>query len=284
MPRGIESLIPKRKDSKKMEGGRENIFWIDIEKIKPNLLQPRRNFSNKSLSELARSIEKYGILQPLIVRRIEKESTKGIGADYQIIAGERRFLAAKMLGFKEVPVLVQDVKREDELPISLVENIQREDLNPIEKAEAFKKLNEDFGLTQNEISKIIGMSRESVTNTIRLLNLPPHIQESIRKKEITEGHARVLVSEKNPKLQEGIFQKILRDKISVREVEDSVKKKKTNIESVFLDNLPQKLILKIKNVLNLYFPRIQKRKKGIFLTLKFSSQKDLKNFIDKIAD
>ncbi|MDD3735162.1 MAG: ParB/RepB/Spo0J family partition protein [Candidatus Pacebacteria bacterium] len=283
MPRGIESLIPKRKENKELKNRKENIFWIEIEKIKPNLLQPRKSFSDKSLSELARSIEKYGILQPLIVRRIEKESSKGLGADYQIIAGERRYLAAKMIGLKELPVIIQDIKKEDELPISLVENIQREDLNPIEKAEAFKKLNKDFGLTQEEISKIIGISRESIANTMRLLNLPQNIKESIRKKEITEGHARILVSEKDPDLQEKIFQKILKDKMSVREVEKSVKNKKINNNQIFSDNLSQKIIPKVKNILKTYSPSIQKRKNGISLILRFSSPKELDDFLNKIS-
>lgn len=283
MPRGIESLIPKRKENKELKNRKENIFWIEIEKIKPNLLQPRKSFSDKSLSELARSIEKYGILQPLIVRRIEKESSKGLGADYQIIAGERRYLAAKMIGLKELPVIIQDIKKEDELPISLVENIQREDLNPIEKAEAFKKLNKDFGLTQEEISKIIGISRESIANTMRLLNLPQNIKESIRKKEITEGHARILVSEKDPDLQEKIFQKILKDKMSVREVEKSVKNKKIDNNQIFSDNLSQKIIPKVKNILKTYSPSIQKRKNGISLILRFSSPKELDDFLNKIS-
>ena len=283
MPRGIESLIPKRKENKELKNRKENIFWIEIEKIKPNLLQPRKSFSDKSLSELARSIEKYGILQPLIVRRIEKESSKGLGADYQIIAGERRYLAAKMIGLKELPVIIQDIKKEDELPISLVENIQREDLNPIEKAEAFKKLNKDFGLTQEEISKIIGISRESIANTMRLLNLPQNIKESIRKKEITEGHARILVSEKDPDLQEKIFQKILKDKMSVREVQKSVKNKKIDNNQIFSDNLSQKIIPKVKNILKTYSPSIQKRKNGISLILRFSSPKELDDFLNKIS-
>lgn len=217
MLRGLEALISKKKKIKELLK-KESIFWIKIDKIKPNPLQPRRGFKKGEIKELARSIEKYGILHPLIVKKIKKETKQGTKIEYQLLAGERRLRAAKMIKMKEVPVFLEKLETKDELLLSLVENLQRKDLNPLERARAFKELILKFNLTQREIGKIIGKSRESVANTLRILNLPRKIQSAIREGEISEGHAKAILALKKEKQIE-VFKEILRKKLPVREVE-----------------------------------------------------------------
>lgn len=278
MPRGLEILIPQ-KQRKDEPPRKESVFWIEIKKIKANPLQPRKEFNQKELKELARSIEKYGILQPLLAKKIVKSVPQGEKVDYQIIAGERRLRAAKMLGMKEVPVIVQEVKTEDELPISLVENIQRENLNAIEKALSYKELLEKHGLTQKEIGDIIGKSRETVANTLRLLELPKEIKDSISKKEISEGHARALLSVPGDK-RINVFKKIIKEKIPVREVERKGKKRVTieKTKSSSLLKLEKDLLKKI-GIPNI---KIIKNNGKIKLKLVFESEKELNEFIKKI--
>lgn len=276
MTKGLESLIPK-KVKKTEPQKKESIFWIEVKKIKPNPFQPRKLFNKKELKELADSIEKYGILQPLLVKKIEKTVPRGEKVEYQIIAGERRLRAAKMIKMKEVPVIIQEVKKEEELPISLVENIQRENLNPIEKAAAYKKLIKDYNLTQREIGKIIGKSRESVANSLRLLELPEEIKESIEKEEISEGHARALlgISEKD---RMRIFKEIIKKKLPVRKIEEKVKRKfLKNKVSVFTKT--EKDILKKTDAKNV---KIKEINGNIELKIIFDSKKNLNNFLKKI--
>lgn len=275
MPKGLEILIPKKKEKGKSPSKKEPVFWIETKKIKPNPFQPRKTFDKKELKELADSIEKYGILQPLIAKKIIKETKEGQRVEYQLIAGERRLRAAKMIGLKEVPVIVQDIKKEDELPISLVENIQREDLNPIEKALAYKELIEKHGLTQREIGNIVGKSRESIANTIRLLDLPKEVQESLKRGEISEGHARALLGVEERE-RKNVFKKIIEKKVSVREIEALGKKRLTNKKIIIFKKLEQEMLKKIKSE----DLKIKETKDGkIELKILFSSIKELKKFI-----
>lgn len=278
MPKGLEILIPKKKDKGITPSRNEPIFLIEINKIKPNPFQPRKTFNKKDLKELADSIEKYGILQPLIAKKIIKETKSGQKVEYQLIAGERRLRAAKLIGLKEVPVIVQDIKKEDELPISLVENIQREDLNPIEKALAYKELIERHGFTQKEIGNIVGKSRESVANTLRLLDLPKEIQDSLKRGEISEGHARALLGFKE-KERMGIFKKILEKNITVRDVE-KLGKKKLLLERK--DNNFAQIEKEIENKIGLDSFKIRITKEGkIELKIIFDSIKELRKFFSK---
>lgn len=276
--RGLETLIPKK--SKKDEPRKkENIFWIEVKKIKPNPLQPRKEFSQKELKELARSIEKYGILQPLLVRKIEKTVPSGQKVEYQLIAGERRLKAARILGMKDVPVIIEDIKIEDELPVSLIENLQREDLNALEKAMAFKRLIEEFNLTQKEIGKIIGKSRESVANTLRLLDLNDEIKKAIAKKEISEGHARALLSVKeNERMR--VFKEIIEKKIPVREVERKAPPRTSaNLSQISPISKSQEKLVKIFGEKNV---EIKETNGKIKLTLIFDSQKKLEEFLSSL--
>ena len=223
---GLESLIPKkrRKNKESPPTKKEAVFYIEIEKIQPNPYQPRKEFDQEGLNSLAESIREYGVLQPLIVTRFGKE--EGGSTRYQLIAGERRLLASKMAGLTQVPVVIRDsIETEREkLEISLIENVQRLDLNPIEKAEAFKRLEEEFNFNHYQIAKLAGVSRPVVTNSIRLLKLPKEIKEALSQGKISEGQAKAILMAKEPKKQKILFAKVLRDGLNVREVESLAQK------------------------------------------------------------
>jgi ParB family chromosome partitioning protein len=196
----------------------KNITKISTEEVKQNESQPRKRFNQEQMKTLMTSIEEHGILQPIIVCPTNK--------GYKIIAGERRWRAAKLLGLKEIPVSIKNVDSMKALELALVENIQREDLNPIEKANAYLELKNNFGLTQEKIANRIGQDRSSIANTIRLLDLAENIQELVSRGTISMGHARALLSLKDPKKQEILSEKIVTDGLSVREVEMIVSGKK----------------------------------------------------------
>ena len=195
---------------------------IDINIIKSNESQPRKSFDDEKIMELAESIKSNGIIQPLILRKDKDE--------YIIVAGERRWRAAKYIGIKEIPSVIMDLTEKQILEISLIENIQREDLNSIEEAIAYKKLISDFDLTQEQLSKRIGKSRVAITNTMRLLNLSEDVQQYIIEGVISEGHGRALLAITDSKLQCELAQNVIDDKLSVRELEFLIRKLKTKSE------------------------------------------------------
>ena len=208
--KGLGALIPDD-----INEGNEGKLMISLNKIKSNIDQPRKSFDNEKIAELAESIKNHGIIQPLIL----KEN----GGGYIIVAGERRWRAAKMVGLKEVPAIVMDLTEKQVLEISLIENIQRQDLNPIEEALAYKKLLSDFNLTQEELSKRIGKSRTAITNTIRLINLDSRVQQYVIDGIISEGHGRALLSLEDGELQYIYSQKVIDEKLSVRELEKLIR-------------------------------------------------------------
>lgn len=194
----------------KARSGRESIFHIEVEKIKPNPYQPRRDFNKEDLAELAQSIREFGIIQPLIVTKIDKETATGTEVEYQLVAGERRLMAAKLLGLPRVPAIVKQIDfQRAKLEVALVENLQRTDLNPIETARAYARLEEEFGLTQREIAARVGRSRETIANTLRLLNLPEPIQEALAAGRINESQARILLAAASPAEQNELFENFL---------------------------------------------------------------------------
>lgn len=201
----------------------DSIFWIETDKIKPNPFQPRREFNEGSLNDLADSIRQYGILQPLVVTRTEIEKEDGgIMTEYELIAGERRLRASKIAGVDQVPVIIRIGEQNDQekLELAIIENLQREDLNPIDKARAFKQLAEEFGFKHTEIAKKVGRSRESVSNSIRLLSLPDEVIEALSKSAITEGHARpIMMLAGRPEEQITLFKEVIYKKLTVREAE-----------------------------------------------------------------
>jgi ParB family transcriptional regulator, chromosome partitioning protein len=198
----------------------EKFFECDIEKIIPNKYQPRSNFDQDGLQELANSIRENGIIQPLIVTSSEKN---GI---FNLIAGERRLRASKLAGLSSVPVILRDVEREDSLlELAIIENVQRTDLNPIEEAEAYNRLIEKFGYTQEETAKKVGKNRTTVTNMLRLLNLPLFIKDDIVSDTLSEGHARSLLRlNDDPLMQKEIRDLIIKNKLSVRQTEKLIRK------------------------------------------------------------
>ncbi|MBC7836842.1 ParB/RepB/Spo0J family partition protein [Acetobacteraceae bacterium] len=200
------------------------IFWIEVDKIKPNPFQPRKEFDEAKLNDLAKSIRQYGVLQPLTVsrREVQKEDG-GIAAEYELIAGERRLRASKIAGIAQVPVLIREAYDDDKtkLELAIIENLQREDLNSIDRAKAFDKLAKEFNFKHVEIAEKIGKSREYVSNTIRLLGMPQEMQDALRDGKISEGHTRpILMLADRPQEQQTLFREILLKRLTVRDTEN----------------------------------------------------------------
>ena len=222
--KGLDSLIPNavgeakvKKETKEAvkeeKGGQETIVKITM--VEPNRKQPRKNFDEDALQELSDSIKQFGLIQPILVQDRKDH--------YEIIAGERRWRAAKMAGLKEVPVIIRNYSEREIMEISLIENIQREDLNPIEEAQAYKRLLEEFDLKQDEVAERVSKSRAAVTNSMRLLKLTDEVQQMLIDDMISTGHARALLAIENPEEQYTVAQKIFDEKLSVRDVEKLVK-------------------------------------------------------------
>ena len=215
---GLDLLIPKTHDTGKEKTKEvvkeviKEVDKVDINKIEPNASQPRKNFNEDSLQELADSIKQHGLIEPLIVQ-------KGKKGFYQIIAGERRWRASKIAGLKEVPVIVKKLSEQEILEISLIENIQREDLNPIEEALTYKRLLEEFHLKQDEVAEKVSKSRVAITNSLRLLKLDERVRSMLIEDKIKSGHARALLAIENRELQYETAVKIFDEKLSVRETE-----------------------------------------------------------------
>ena len=217
---GLDALIqPKEEISnrKTEETIIKEVDNIDINKIEPNSLQPRKSFNEDSLQELADSIKQHGMIEPLIVQ-------KGKKGFYQIIAGERRWRASKIAGIKEVPVIVKEYSSQEVVEIALIENLQREDLNPIEEAEAYHSLIEEYNLKQDEVAEKVSKSRVAITNALRLLKLDARVREMLIEDKIKSGHARALLSIEDGDLQYETATRIFDEKFSVRETEKLVKK------------------------------------------------------------
>ena len=220
--KGLDSLIPNTIGESKGKAdkgtGTENKnpeTMVKLTAVEPNRDQPRKNFDEDALLELAESIKQFGLLQPILVQ--ERDGY------YEIIAGERRWRAAKIAGLKEVPVIIKNLTDQEIVEISLIENIQREDLNPIEEAQAYKRLLNEFHLKQDEVAERVSKSRTAVTNSMRLLKLCDEVQHMVVNEMITTGHARALLSIEDPEEQYMIAQKVFDEKMSVREVEKLVK-------------------------------------------------------------
>ena len=226
-----EAPIQPAQSGKAVHRPYEAVFHIEVGKIKPNSHQPRKIFDPDSLRELAHSIREFGILQPLVVTKKEIEVPTGTDVEYELIAGERRLEAAKLLGLERVPAVIKNVDLERErLEMAIIENLQRENLSPVEMARAFSRLQDEFRLTQREIASRLGKSREAIANTMRLLDLPPHIQEAIDRKQITESHGRLLLSITDQAAQERLFKDLLGQKMTTREFKRRVENAREKIQ------------------------------------------------------
>jgi len=279
--KGLGSLIPVKtiKDvlpaDSKVAVGDEVIRQAPIEKIKPNPHQPRHDFSHEGLEELINSIKEHGILQPLIVTQID--------GGYQLIAGERRFRSAQIIGLKTVPVIIRNVKDQQQLELALVENIQRRDLNSVEEAVAYQRLIDEFSLTQDEVAKKVGKSRTVITNILRLLTLPTEIQKALISEKINYSTARIIVG-LPPEKRLIFFQKVLSQDLTVRAVEGeakkvSVKRHLRKIKDPNLaaqeDELQQALGTKVL---------IKKSGQGGQIIVEFYSEEELSGLVKKITD
>jgi len=248
--KGLSALIP---DSP--QGDNENgILQLKITEIEANENQPRRKFDEEALASLAESIKEHGIVQPIVVRRE--------GTGYQIVAGERRWRAARIAGLKTVPVVVKDYSDTQVLEIALIENLQREDLNPIEEANAYKALIDEHSLSQEEIGKRIGKSRSAITNSLRLLNLPSEIIEYLISGKLTAGHARALLAFEDDKKKIEIANRIINENLNVRQVEklakEKQKTKKPKIKSAEICDIEERL----RNIFGTKVTITHSKKKG----------------------
>lgn len=272
--KGLGALIP---EEEVMENINNNKTFIELNKIKTNDDQPRKYFDNDKIRELSESISNHGIIQPLILKKS--------GEFYTIIAGERRWRAAKMLGLKNVPAIIMELSEKDILEVSLIENIQREDLNPIEEAIAYKKLINEFSLTQDELSKRIGKSRTAITNTLRLLNLDERVQSYLIEGIISEGHGRALLAIEDKEKQYEISQKVIDEKISVRDLEKLIKNigKNQEVSKAKNNNTLNPYYKDIKDKLQNYFGTKvninEKNNKGK-IEIEYYSEEDLQRIIE----
>jgi len=273
--RGLRALIPEIAPEETEERV-SSIQEIDVRRIKPNPFQPRLNFDESALEELKNSIAEKGIIQPLSVRKTED--------GYELIAGERRLRAVMALEIEKVPAYILSVENdEDMLELSLIENIQREDLNPIDIARAYQKLMADCHLTQEQVSQRVGKERSTVANFLRLLKLPDKIQESMKRGELDMGHGRALITIDDKELQSKIWQKIIKDKISVRQVERLVnagnKKRRTakteEGKPYFIVEAEGKLRTSLGTQV-----KVKPGKKGGLIEIEYYSDDDLERLIE----
>ncbi len=244
---------------------------IEVALIRPNPYQPRQDFDPNKLEELKRSIQENGIIQPITVRKVER--------GYELIAGERRLRAVTELGYEKIPAyLIQVESKEEMLELALIENVQRDYLNAIEQAQAYQRLIDECNLTQEEVAKKIGKDRTTITNFLRLLKLPPKIQESVKREEITMGHARALLAVNDAQIQEQIWKKIIKNKLSVRKVEQLVRTADEQVEKKSTKPKRSVYIQKMESELRDIFGtkvNIRSRREGGSIEIEFYSPEDL---------
>lgn len=282
--KGLDSLIPAS-SSRENKETKQNETVVKITKVEPNRDQPRKNFDEDSLQELADSIKQFGLLQPILVQDRKDY--------YEIIAGERRWRAAKIAGLKEIPVIIRNYTEQEIVEIALIENIQREDLNPIEEAHAFKKLLEEFHLKQDEVAERVSKSRTAVTNSVRLLKLSDSVQQMIIDDMLSTGHARALIPIEDKELQLQIAQRIFDEKLSVREVEKIVKavlnpeKEKDKKEEIpqSIQYIYQDIENRLKERLSRKVAISSKGKSGVGkIEIEFYSNDDLDRLIESLSN
>lgn len=214
--KGLSALIPDKETLSAGTQGAESLIYVETAKIRENALQPRTQYHEEELQELTDSIKENGVLQPILVRETED--------GYEVIAGERRLRAARAINLEKVPAIIKKASNQESLVLALIENIQREELNPMEEAHAFRRLIEEFNLKQEEVAVAVGKDRSTISNILRLLKLPEGIQKSVSDGKLSMGHARALLSIEDIKQQIRIFERVLKKGLSVREVEDLIKR------------------------------------------------------------
>lgn len=290
--KGLDSLIPTNvmmesevkhatvSTASSPEEEKDGTLMVKLSKVEPNREQPRKNFDEDTLQELAESLKQFGMLQPILVQNR--------GDYYEIIAGERRWRAAKIAGLKEVPVIVRELTDQEIVEISLIENIQREDLNPIEEAQAYKRLLTEFHLKQDEVAERVSKSRTAVTNSMRLLKLCDEVQKMVVDDMISTGHARALISIEDPEEQYLIAQKIFDEKLSVREVEKLVKDlhkppKPPKEENKTLQAIYQEISERLKQSLSTKVSVSAKQNGAGKIEIEFYNHEDLERLLERIT-
>ena len=271
--RGLSALIPQKSDA--VAAGA--LAQIPLDRIAINPYQPRKTFDEKAIDDLTRSVREHGIVQPIVVTRTSDNR-------YRLIAGERRFRAAQKAGLQNVPAVIKDLLQEsDALQIALIENIQREDLNPMEEANAYHQLHDEFGLTQEEISKRVGKERSTVANFLRLLKLPDPVKKLLASGELSMGHARALLSLDSAKKQEQLADRIVRSSLNVRQAEmlasePAKKKKREKPKDVFTRDAEEKLTKSLRTKVD-----IDRRRRGGVIHIRFASEDDLMRIFDDLT-
>lgn len=262
--KGLEALInTKMMSYNESDLEYEGILEIDINKIEANKNQPRKYFDEESLLELSESIKNYGMIQPIVVRRINDY--------YELIAGERRFRAAKIAGLKKLPAIIKDFDKSTAFEVAFIENIQRKDLNPIEEAESFYKLQTEFGFSQEEIAEKVGKSRSAIANAIRLLNLDSRVLNFVRENKLSGGHAKALLSISDGNMQFELAERVIEEDFSVRETEKIVKSLQQKQNTEMIEQKPQNTIQFDTTT----YRSIENDLKGLFATkVKVSAQKN----------
>ncbi len=303
--RGLASLIPQKKsnataEEEKIKNTQENISQkgtgpflgsseestpkksngnieeIDVVRVVPNPYQPRKNFNPEKLQELSDSIKQHGILQPIVVSQS--------GNQYELIMGERRLQAAKLAGLTKISAIVREATEQQKLEMAIIENIQRHDLDPVEEAKSYTKLVQEFGLKQEEVANKVGKSRSAVANKLRLLGLPVEIQRAIIEGKITEGHAKAILAVENPEKQRALFDLIVKDNLTVRQIEDkareiSVRKHKRVVaRDPEIKKIEEDLIAKLGTKV-----KVSRAGTGGRIIIDYYSQEELNNLIEKIC-
>lgn len=293
--RGLSSLIPKKNysndvqetaSSQKYSGEEKkssgfslkgkSIIEVDINQIIPNPHQPRFHFNEEKLKELSDSIKEHGIIQPLVVTQN--------GAKFELVAGERRFEAAKRSGISNVPVIIREAGEKEKLELAITENIQRHDLNPIEEAKAYKKLFEEFEMSQEEIAVKMGKSRSLIANKIRLLALPVEIQKALVSGEITEGHAKAILALPNPEKQRALFELIKKNGLTVRQVEEKTKEVSVNSHkrTINIDPETKELENKLMGIFGTKV-KLSKAGRGGRIVIEYYSKEELDGILGRIS-
>ncbi|WP_100405875.1 ParB/RepB/Spo0J family partition protein [Bacillus solitudinis] len=272
--KGLQAFFPEQNEDQ------DKVEEIAVSQLRPNPYQPRKSFSDDAIQELAVSIEQYGILQPIIARK----SIKG----FEIVVGERRFRAAQKVGLKTIPVVVRELNEQKMMEIALIENLQREDLNPIEEALAYEKLLEHLSITQEELSKRVGKSRPHIANHLRLLQLPEVVQEFISDGKLSMGHGRALLGLKEKQKLSALLEKVLQEKLSVREVEQIIHQlnervsRETKRKKIVLPPLLQEKQDFLRSHLGTSVSIKQGKKKGK-IEIDYFSDDDLERILELLA-
>lgn len=268
--KGLEALIPKKINSVKDQGEDQEFTHLQVELIQPGKYQPRKDIDKDELEELKQSIKEKGFIQPIVVRKIDDKK-------YEVVAGERRFQVAKSLGLKELPVMIKRLDDKDAFIFAIVENLQRKDLNPIEEAEALKRLMDEFKFILEDVARFVGKDKTTVVNILRLLKLPQEIRSALQQGIITRSQARTILGAQTIAEQQNLFRQIISEKLSVREIEQRVKKISNKKQTVdpFVFELEGKLQKQLGTKVKVFNKRNNKGR----LVIEYYSLEDLERIL-----